>query len=91
MLSDREVIRRQMADPALLRLSRALGRLTSTLTWMSVGAHPDDEHSGLLAALRYSLGMRTVILCSTRGEGGQNAIGPARGDALGVVRSRELE
>ena len=91
MLSDRELIRRQMADPALPRLSRALGRLTSALTWMSVGAHPDDEHSGLLAALRYKFGMRTVMLCSTRGEGGQNAIGPERGAALGVVRTREME
>ncbi len=91
MLSDRELIRRQMADPALVRLSRALSRLTSIVTWMSVGAHPDDEHSGLLATLRHKFGMRIVILCSTRGEGGQNAIGPERGAALGVVRTREME
>ncbi len=91
MLSDRDLIRRQMGDPALVRLSRALGRLTSVITYMNTGAHPDDEHSGLLAALRYRFGMRTVILCSTRGEGGQNAIGPERGGALGVLRSRELE
>ncbi len=58
---------------------------------MNTGAHPDDEHSGLLAALRYSFGMRVVILCSTRGEGGQNALGPERGGALGVVRTREME
>ncbi len=91
MLSDRDLIRRQMGDPALVRLSRALGRLTSVITYMNTGAHPDDEHSGLLAALRYRFGMRVVILCSTRGEGGQNAIGAERGGALGVVRTRELE
>ena len=91
MLSDRDLIQRQSADPALLRLSRALGRLTSVITWMNTGAHPDDEHSGLLAALRYRFGMRVVILCSTRGEGGQNAIGPERGGALGAIRTRELE
>lgn len=91
MLSDRDLIRRQMGDPALVRLSRALGRLTSVITYMNTGAHPDDEHSGLLAALRYRFGMRVVIVCSTRGEGGQNAIGPERGRALGVVRTRELE
>ena len=91
MLSDRDLIHRQMGDPALVRLSRALGRLTSVVTYMNTGAHPDDEHSGLLAALRYRFGMRVVILCSTRGEGGQNAIGPERGGALGVVRTRELE
>ena len=91
MLSDRELIRRQMGDAAILRLSRALGRLTSVITYMNTGAHPDDEHSGLLAALRYRFGMHVVILCSTRGEGGQNAIGPERGGALGVLRTRELE
>ena len=91
MLSDRDLIGRQMGDPALVRLSRALGRLTSVITYMNTGAHPDDEHSGLLAALRYRFGMRVVILCSTRGEGGQNAIGAERGRALGVVRTRELE
>ena len=91
MLSDLDLIHRQMGDPAIVRLSRALGRLTSALTYMNTGAHPDDEHSGLLAALRYGFGMHVVILCSTRGEGGQNAIGPERGGALGVLRTRELE
>jgi LmbE family N-acetylglucosaminyl deacetylase len=35
--------------------------------------------------------MRVVIACSTRGEGGQNAIGPERGAALGALRTREME
>jgi LmbE family N-acetylglucosaminyl deacetylase len=58
---------------------------------MNTGAHPDDEQSGMLAAMRYGYGMRVVVACSTRGEGGQNAIGPERSGALGVVRTRELE
>ncbi len=91
MLTDRDRIARQMGDPALVRLDRALSRLTSVITVMNTGAHPDDEISGLLAALRYRYGMRVVIACSTRGEGGQNAIGPERGGLLGVLRSRELE
>ena len=32
MLSDRDLIHRQMGDPAIVRLSRALGRLTSVVT-----------------------------------------------------------
>jgi LmbE family N-acetylglucosaminyl deacetylase len=80
-----------MGDTRLVRLSRALGRLSSVVTYMNTGAHPDDEHSALLAALRYRFGIRVVILCSTRGEGGQNAIGQERGAALGVVRTREME
>ncbi|RDI61764.1 LmbE family N-acetylglucosaminyl deacetylase [Microvirga subterranea] len=80
-----------MADPALVRLHRKLERLSSVLTVMNTGAHPDDEASGMLAALRFGLGMRVVIACSTRGEGGQNAIGLERGAALGVLRTREME
>jgi LmbE family N-acetylglucosaminyl deacetylase len=91
MLTSHERITRQKESPALLRLHRALGRLTSTLTYMNTGAHPDDEHNGLLAALRYAYGMQVVVACGTRGEGGQNAIGPERGAALGVLRTREME
>jgi LmbE family N-acetylglucosaminyl deacetylase len=91
MLNARERIERQMADPSLVRLHRKLSRLRSTVTMMNTGAHPDDEHNGMLAWLRLGLGMRVVIACSTRGEGGQNALGPERLGALGVIRSRELE
>lgn len=91
MLTPRERIERQMADPRLVRLHRKLSALKSTVTVMHTGAHPDDEQNGLLAYFRMELGMRIIIACSTRGEGGQNALGPERLGALGVIRSRELE
>nr|WP_201864143.1 PIG-L family deacetylase [Microvirga soli] len=58
---------------------------------MNTGAHPDDEINGMLAALRFAYGMRVVVACSTRGEGGQNALGPERGGVLGVLRTAEME
>ncbi|ERM03718.1 hypothetical protein Q644_00110 [Brucella intermedia 229E] len=92
MLTAHQRIERQKSSPpALVRLHRALGRLRSTVTLMHTGAHPDDEQSGLMAYLRFGLGVRVVIACSTRGEGGQNALGPERGGALGVIRGREIE
>lgn len=91
MLTARERLARQRAQPLLVALSRALSRLTSVLTVMNTGAHPDDEQSGMLAVLRFDQGMRVVIACSTRGEGGQNSLGPERDGALGVLRTRELE
>lgn len=91
MLQDHERIAREKGDPALIRLHRKLERLSSVLTVMNTGAHPDDEASGLLAALRFGFGMRIVIACSTRGEGGQNGIGPERGAALAAIRTREME
>ncbi|WP_118136978.1 PIG-L family deacetylase [Oceanicella sp. SM1341] len=91
MSSDHARLARREAAPALMRLHRALSRLGSVLTLMNTGAHPDDEQSGLLAWARFSEGMRVVIACSTRGEGGQNCLGPERGALLGLLRSREME
>ena len=34
--------------------------------------------------------MRTAYLSLTRGEGGQNLIGPEQGDELGIIRTQEL-
>ena len=79
------------ATPRLVALHRALSRLKSTVTVLHTGAHPDDEQNAMLAFMRFGLGMRTIVGCSTRGEGGQNTLGPERGGALGVVRTRELE
>ncbi|AWC26073.1 mycothiol conjugate amidase Mca (plasmid) [Aminobacter sp. MSH1] len=91
MLSARERIERQKSSPSLVRLHRALSRLNSTVTMMNTGAHPDDEQSGLLAWFRLGLGMRVIVACSTRGEGGQNSLGPERLGVLGMMRTREME
>ncbi|KKC39725.1 hypothetical protein WH87_06160 [Devosia epidermidihirudinis] len=91
MLTNRERLGRRQSQPAMLALQRALSRLRSTLTVMNTGAHPDDEQSGMLALMSFNMGMRVIIACSTRGEGGQNTLGPERTGALGVVRSREME
>ncbi|MDB5528335.1 MAG: LmbE family protein [Devosia sp.] len=91
MLTASERLARQKSRPLLVELHRALTRLISTLTMMNTGAHPDDEQSGMLATMRFGYGMRIIVACSTRGEGGQNSLGPERSGALGVVRSREME
>ena len=91
MLDDHSRLARAVHQPALVRLHRALSRLRSALTVMNTGAHPDDEINGMLSALRFAMGMRVVVACSTRGEGGQNALGPERGAALGVLRTAEME
>lgn len=91
MLTAPERLRRRAATPRLVTLARALSRLKSTVTVMNTGAHPDDEHNEMLATMRHEMGMRVVVACSTRGEGGQNTLGPERGGVLGVLRSREME
>ena len=71
-------------------LALALRRLGVVGRVLYVTAHPDDEHNGVLVRLSRGLGLRTALLTLTRGEGGQNAIGPELGDALGVLRTQEL-
>ncbi|MEX0853271.1 MAG: PIG-L family deacetylase [Bauldia sp.] len=91
MLTDDDRIRRQRARPAILRLWQAMQSLRSVVTFLQTGAHPDDETTAMLAALRLRDGVRVVFACSTRGEGGQNAIGVESGSDLGALRSREME
>src|SRR6516225_6426454 len=67
-----------------LRSFRELG------TVLYVAAHPDDENTQLITYFARGRGYRTAYLSVTRGDGGQNAIGPEFGDELGVIRTQEL-
>jgi LmbE family N-acetylglucosaminyl deacetylase len=84
----------QLAPLALDRgangLGLALRRVGTTGRVLYVTAHPDDEHNGVLVRLARGLGIRTMLFSATRGEGGQNAIGPELSEALGVLRTGEL-
>ncbi len=71
-------------------LGVALRQLNSTGVFLSIVAHPDDENNALLAQLSKGEGHRTVLLSATRGDGGQNEIGPELFDALAVLRTEEL-
>ncbi len=55
-----------------------------------IAAHPDDENTAVLAYFARGRSMRTGYLSLTRGDGGQNLIGPQQGDLLGVIRTQEL-
>jgi LmbE family N-acetylglucosaminyl deacetylase len=68
----------------------ALRKLASGATFLETTAHPDDEDNGLLVLLSRGRGMRTALLTMTRGDGGQNMIGPEIFEAIGIVRSAEL-
>ena len=68
----------------------ALRRLGTTARVLHIGAHPDDENTALFAPLALGRGIDAAYLSLTRGEGGQNGIGPELGVALGLIRSEEL-
>ena len=72
-------------------LSYRLRSLPMAGAVLHVGAHPDDEDSGLLACLAHGLCVRCVYWSATRGEAGQNRLNSYRGEALGVFRTWESE
>ena len=55
-----------------------------------IAAHPDDENTLLIAYLAHGRNYRTAYLSVTRGDGGQNVLGPELGEELGVARTQEL-
>jgi LmbE family N-acetylglucosaminyl deacetylase len=71
-------------------LGLVLRHLGNTGIFMHATAHPDDENNALLVMLNRGLGFRTALVTATRGNGGQNEIGPEIFEALGVLRTEEL-
>ncbi len=55
-----------------------------------IAAHPDDENTRLISYLSNEVHARTAYLSLTRGDGGQNLIGPEIRELLGVIRTNEL-
>lgn len=55
-----------------------------------MAAHPDDENSRVIAKLALGDHATTAYLSMTRGDGGQNLIGPEIRDQLGLIRTYEL-
>ncbi len=71
-------------------LELQLRKLDTIGTLMMATAHPDDENNALLTWVSQGLGMRAALVTATRGDGGQNEIGPELFDALAVLRTEEL-
>jgi len=71
-------------------LDRALRGLATNERVLVIGAHPDDEDTELLTLLSRGLGVEAAYLSLSRGEGGQDLIGPELGQTLGLLRTEEL-
>jgi LmbE family N-acetylglucosaminyl deacetylase len=79
---------RKQPDAAQIKLE--LKKLNSLGSVLYVAAHPDDENTQLLTYLSRGRNYRTAYLSLTRGDGGQNLLGPEFGEQLGVARTQEL-
>jgi LmbE family N-acetylglucosaminyl deacetylase len=74
----------------MVALHRLLSRLDTHRRVLVIGAHPDDEDTALLALVARGMGGEAAYLSLSRGEGGQNLIGPELGEELGLIRTQEL-
>src|ERR1019366_4700553 len=84
-------VARLEAQPAPAgQIQQALLKLNELGTVLTIAAHPDDERSELLAYFSQGRHMRAAYLSVTRGEGGQNLLGPEQSAALGLIRTQEL-
>jgi LmbE family N-acetylglucosaminyl deacetylase len=83
----RGVLAESMTSADILQEMRNFQQMGSVLY---LAAHPDDENNRLLPYLARGRALRTAYLSLTRGDGGQNLIGPELGSELGVIRTQEL-
>ena len=67
-----------------------LKKLNVLGTVLYVAAHPDDENTSMIAYFANEGLYRTAYLSATRGDGGQNLIGPEIREGLGIIRTQEL-
>lgn len=69
---------------------QSLQKLNFLGSVLYVAAHPDDENTRLISYFANEKKARTAYLSLTRGDGGQNMIGPELRELLGVLRTQEL-
>ncbi|OIQ24080.1 PIG-L family deacetylase [Lacinutrix sp. MedPE-SW] len=72
------------------QIHHAVQKLNFLGSVLYVAAHPDDENTRLISYMSNHVKARTAYLSLTRGDGGQNLIGPEIRELLGVIRTQEL-
>ena len=68
----------------------AIKKLNVLGSGLYVAAHPDDENQRLITYFSNELLMESGYMALTRGDGGQNLVGPEIREQLGVIRTQEL-
>src|ERR1051325_5447402 len=76
--------------PTGAAILQELRSFATTASVLYLAAHPDDENTQVITYFARGRGYRTAYLSLTRGDGGQNVLGPQLGEALGVARTQEL-
>jgi len=77
-------------QPDAAQLQLKLKKLNFLGSVLYVAAHPDDENTRMITSMANDRLAATAYLSMTRGDGGQNLIGPEIRDQLGLIRTQEL-
>jgi len=80
----------QPQKPNAVEIYNQIQKLNFLGSVLYIAAHPDDENTKLISYLSNEKMARTGYLSLTRGDGGQNLIGPELRELLGVIRTQEL-
>ncbi len=80
----------QPKKPNASEILESIKKLNFLGSVLYVAAHPDDENTRLISYMSNRVKARTAYLSLTRGDGGQNLIGPEIRELLGVIRTQEL-
>ena len=90
LFSSSVIIAQQPSKPTASEIYNGLEKLNFLGTALYIAAHPDDENTRLISFLANDLKATTAYLSLTRGDGGQNLVGPEIRELLGVIRTQEL-
>jgi len=71
-------------------IHEAIKKLNFLGSVLYIAAHPDDENTRLISYMANKVKATTTYLSITRGDGGQNLIGPQLKEQLGIIRTQEL-
>ena len=77
-------------QPDVAQIKQKLKKLNVLTSVLYVAAHPDDENTRIISLMANDKLAETAYLSMTRGDGGQNLIGPEIRDLLGLIRTQEL-
>jgi len=80
----------QPQKPNAVEIYAQIQKLNFLGSVLYIAAHPDDENTRLISYLSNEKKARTGYLSLTRGDGGQNLVGPELRELLGVIRTQEL-
>lgn len=80
----------QFRQPNAAAIQLKLKKLNVLASALYVAAHPDDENTRAITWLGNDRLAAAAYLSMTRGDGGQNLIGPELRDQLGLIRTQEL-